>query len=43
MTRFDGKNVVVPGAGQGIRFGICKAFAMERAVVALNDIDADLA
>ncbi|MCI0712118.1 MAG: SDR family oxidoreductase [Chloroflexi bacterium] len=42
MKRFSDKKVVVTGAGQGIGFGICKAFAEEGATVALNDIDATL-
>ena len=42
MTQFSNKNVVVTGAGQGIGFGICEAFAKAGATVFLNDIDATL-
>ncbi|GAB1421529.1 SDR family oxidoreductase [Anaerolineales bacterium] len=40
---FSGKAVLVSGAGSGIGFSICEAFAKAGAKVALNDIDADLA
>ncbi len=43
MTRFEGKSVFVTGAGQGIGYGVCRAFALEGAYVALNDYDANLA
>lgn len=43
MKRFQDKRVIVTGAGQGIGFGICRAFAAEGAVVLLNDLDAGLA
>lgn len=35
--------VIVTGAGRGIGFGLCMAFAQAGANVALNDIDADAA
>jgi NAD(P)-dependent dehydrogenase (short-subunit alcohol dehydrogenase family) len=38
MSQFKGKKVVVTGAAQGIGFGICRAFAEQGAIVALNDI-----
>ncbi len=41
--QFAGKAVFVTGAGVGIGFGLCQAFAEAGAVVALNDVDADLA
>ncbi|MEL6269236.1 MAG: SDR family NAD(P)-dependent oxidoreductase [Chloroflexota bacterium] len=43
MTAFDGKSVLVTGAGSGIGYGMCTAFARAGASVALNDYDADLA
>ncbi|MEM7034471.1 MAG: SDR family NAD(P)-dependent oxidoreductase [Chloroflexota bacterium] len=43
MSHFNNKTVIVTGAGVGIGYGICEAFAKAGAYVALNDIDADLA
>lgn len=43
MQQFDGKSVLVTGAGQGIGYGLCGAFAREGAYVALNDYDSELA
>jgi glucose 1-dehydrogenase len=43
MGKFTDKAVVVTGAGVGIGYEICREFAAEGAVVALNDIDAVLA
>ncbi len=43
MTNFDGKRVFVTGAGVGIGYAICHEFAKAGAIVALNDMDADLA
>lgn len=43
MTQFAGQTVIITGAGQGIGYGLCAAFAAHGATVALNDIDADLA
>ncbi|MEM6282448.1 MAG: SDR family NAD(P)-dependent oxidoreductase [Chloroflexota bacterium] len=43
MTTFDGKSVLVTGAGTGLGYGMCMAFARAGAAVALNDYDADLA
>lgn len=43
MKKFEGKSVVVTGAGLGIGYGLCRAFAAEGATVALNDIDLKLA
>jgi 3-oxoacyl-[acyl-carrier protein] reductase len=43
MKRFENKNVLVTGAGSGIGFGICRHFASEGAIVALNDKNATLA
>jgi glucose 1-dehydrogenase len=43
MTRFEGKVVLVTGAGVGIGNAVCREFASEGALVMLNDIDEDLA
>lgn len=40
---FSDKNVFITGAGQGIGYGMCRAFAAAGAFVALNDYDAGLA
>lgn len=40
---FEGKVVIVTGAGVGIGYGICEAFARQGASVILNDIDDALA
>lgn len=40
---FKDRVVIVTGAGQGIGFGLCKAFATAGARVALNDIDGERA
>lgn len=42
METFAGQAVLVTGAGVGIGYALCRAFAGEGAMVALNDIDADL-
>lgn len=41
--RFEGKTVIVTGAGIGIGNETCRRFAGEGAVVALNDLDAAVA
>lgn len=41
--RFNGKTVIVTGAGQGIGFEIARQLSAEGAIVFLNDIDALLA
>ena len=43
MDKFKDKSVLVTGAGVGIGYEICRQFAQEGAVIALNDIDPDLA
>lgn len=43
QSEFQGKAVFVTGAGVGIGFGLCHAFAEAGAFVGLNDVDADLA
>lgn len=40
---FDGKAVIVTGAGVGIGYALCRAFALAGAAVLLNDMDAALA
>lgn len=40
---FEDSVVIVTGAGRGIGFGLCQAFAEAGAHVALNDIDGELA
>ncbi len=42
MADFSGKVVVVTGAGSGIGFALCRAFAQAGAYVALNDLDGPL-
>ena len=41
--RFAGQTVIVTGAGLGIGYGLCRAFAQAGALVGLNDIDPGLA
>jgi glucose 1-dehydrogenase len=43
MTRFEGKVVLVTGAGVGIGYAICHKFASGGARVMLNDVDSSLA
>ena len=43
MKRFAGKTVMVTGAGAGIGNGLCRAYAHEGAIVALNDLNPRLA
>jgi glucose 1-dehydrogenase len=42
MSAFSGKAVLVTGAGAGIGYALCQAFASAGATVALNDIDPTL-
>src|SRR6266436_6471933 len=42
MSTFSGKAVLVTGAGPGIGYALCQAFASTGATVALNDIDSTL-
>ena len=42
MDTFSGKTVLVTGAGTGIGYALCQAFAGAGALVALNDVDQDL-
>jgi glucose 1-dehydrogenase len=39
---YDGKSVLVTGAGVGIGYALCKAYAERGARVALNDLDTAL-
>lgn len=39
MSTYSGKAVLVTGAGKGIGYALCQAFASAGATVALNDID----
>jgi len=43
MKRFENKAVLVTGAGAGIGYAMCRSFAQEGALVALNDMNAGLA
>ena len=43
MSTFTGKAVLVTGAGSGIGYALCKAFASAGSTVALNDLDGNLA
>jgi glucose 1-dehydrogenase len=42
MTTFSGKAALITGAGTGIGYALCQAFASAGATVALNDIDPTL-
>lgn len=43
MKPFEGKRILVTGAGVGIGLGICRLFALQGATVGLNDLKEDLA
>lgn len=43
MSDFSGKSVIVTGAGLGIGFALCRAFAAAGAYVALNDVQTEVA
>lgn len=43
MSEFDGKSVIVTGAGVGIGYALARSFAQDGAQVALNDLDDTLA
>jgi glucose 1-dehydrogenase len=43
VSAFTGKAVLVTGAGSGIGYALCRAFASAGATVALNDLDVALA
>jgi len=43
MSAFLGQSVFITGAGQGIGYALCSAFAQAGAWVGLNDLDPDLA
>ncbi len=42
MSTFSGKAALITGAGTGIGYALCQAFASAGATVALNDIDPTL-
>jgi 3-oxoacyl-[acyl-carrier protein] reductase len=43
MTPFTDQKVLVTGAGAGIGYGLCRKFAEAGAIVALNDVNSQLA
>jgi glucose 1-dehydrogenase len=42
VSTFSGKAVLVTGAGKGIGYALCRAFASAGAILALNDSDPTL-